>query len=127
MKALAVAAILFGLMVVAVPMRVFAASLNDVCTQAGGSAASSTFCQDQTSTNPAAGSGGIINKVAAVIAIVGGIAAVIIIIIGGLQYVLSNGDSNKVNSAKNMILYALLGLAIIALAEVIVSFAVSKL
>ncbi len=51
-----------------------------------------------------------------------GVLAVIMIIIGGFRYITSAGDSNKVGGAKNTIIYALIGLAIVALAQVLVRF-----
>jgi len=51
-----------------------------------------------------------------------GVAAVIMIIIGGLKYITSSGDSNNITSAKNTILYAIIGLVIVALAQFIVKF-----
>ncbi|MBA3758548.1 hypothetical protein H0X10_02860 [Candidatus Saccharibacteria bacterium] len=55
-----------------------------------------------------------------------GVVAVIMIIIGGLKYITSSGDSNNVSSAKNTILYAVIGLVIVALAQVIVRFVLDK-
>ncbi len=55
-----------------------------------------------------------------------GFASVIMIIVGGLKYVTSSGDSNNINSAKNTILYAIIGLVIVGLAQVIVRFVLSK-
>ncbi len=51
-----------------------------------------------------------------------GIAAVIMIMIGGLKYVMSSGDSNSINGAKNTILYAIIGLVVVALAQIVVKF-----
>ncbi len=51
-----------------------------------------------------------------------GVVAVITIIVAGLKYITSVGDSNSVNSAKNTILYAVIGLVVVALAQVIVRF-----
>ena len=51
-----------------------------------------------------------------------GAVAVIMIIIGGLKYVLSNGDSSAMTSAKNTILYAVIGLVVAILAYAIVNF-----
>ncbi len=72
----------------------------------------------------AAGTGvnGTIKLVINLLSMVVGVISVIMIIIGGLKYVMSSGDSNNVNSAKNTILYALVGLVIVALAQVIVKF-----
>jgi hypothetical protein len=55
-----------------------------------------------------------------------GIAAVIMIIVNGLKYVTSSGDSNSISSAKNGIIYAIVGLIIAALAQVIVRFVLSR-
>jgi hypothetical protein len=55
-----------------------------------------------------------------------GVVCVIMIIYGGFRYVTAGGDSGKVGDAKNTILYALVGLVIVALAQVIVKFVLSK-
>ena len=54
-----------------------------------------------------------------------GIIAVIFIIIGGIQYITSTGDANKIKKAKDTILYACIGLIICALAFAIVNFTLS--
>lgn len=56
-----------------------------------------------------------------------GIVAVIMIIIGGFRYVTSGGNDTSVTSAKNTILYAIIGLVVVALAQVLVRFTLSKL
>ncbi len=55
-----------------------------------------------------------------------GVTAVIMIIVGGFQYITSGGDTGKVTTAKNTILFAIVGLVIVALAQVIVRFVVEK-
>lgn len=55
-----------------------------------------------------------------------GVVAVIMIIAGGLKYITSGGDSNKVGAAKNTLIYAIIGLVIVALAQVIVHFVLQK-
>lgn len=55
-----------------------------------------------------------------------GIVAVIMIIVGGFKYITSQGDSNSVNSAKNTLLYAVIGLVIVAFAQVIVRFVLAR-
>ena len=56
-----------------------------------------------------------------------GILSVIVIIVGGIMYVISAGDSSKVTRAKNMIIYALVGLVIAFLAYAIVNFVLKSL
>lgn len=51
-----------------------------------------------------------------------GVVAVIMIVIGGISYVTSNGDSNKISQAKNTILYSVIGLVVAILGQAIVLF-----
>lgn len=55
-----------------------------------------------------------------------GIAAVIMVIVGGMKYVTSAGDSSNVQGAKNTILYAVIGLVVVALAQIIVRFVLDE-
>lgn len=55
-----------------------------------------------------------------------GVIAVIMIIVGGLKYITSGGDSGNVTGAKNTILYAVVGLVVVALAQFIVRFVLEK-
>ena len=55
------------------------------------------------------------------ILVIAGIVAVGFIIFAGIRYVTSGGDAEKVKSAKNTLLYAIIGLLIAALAMVIVN------
>lgn len=55
-----------------------------------------------------------------------GVVSVIMIIYGGLKYITSGGDSGNVSGAKNTIIYALIGIIIVALSQFIVRFVLSK-
>ncbi len=55
-----------------------------------------------------------------------GVVSVIMIIIGGFRYITSGGDANGVTAAKNTILYAIVGLIIVALAQIIVKFVIGS-
>ena len=55
-----------------------------------------------------------------------GVVAVISLIIGGYYYVLSNGDSGRITKAKNIILYSVIGLVIVALAFTITQFIIGR-
>jgi hypothetical protein len=55
-----------------------------------------------------------------------GAVAVIMIIVGGFRYITSGGDSGNVSTAKNTILYAIVGLVIVALSQFIVKFVLAK-
>jgi hypothetical protein len=53
------------------------------------------------------------------------LAALVFLIIGGVQYIVSQGDEEGAATAKNTILYALIGLLVIGLAAVAVNFIVN--
>lgn len=67
----------------------------------------------------------ITNILYAIIA-VSGLVAVIYIVIGGITYMTSTGDSQKLEKAKKTILYACIGLAICALAFAIVNWVIGS-
>ena len=68
----------------------------------------------------------LIKQVINILSIVVGVVAVVMIIFGGLKYITSGGDSSNVSSAKNTIIYAIIGLVIVALAQFIVRFVLGK-
>ena len=55
-----------------------------------------------------------------------GAVSVIMIIIGGFRYVTSQGDQTQMQSAKNTILYAVIGVVVSIAAYAIVSFVVAQ-
>jgi cytochrome bd-type quinol oxidase subunit 2 len=55
-----------------------------------------------------------------------GAAAVVMIIYGGFKYITSGGSDDSTKQAKQTILYALVGLVIVILAQTIVKFIFSK-
>lgn len=65
----------------------------------------------------------IINILNGIIA-VSGLIAVIFVLIGGINYMTSAGDTSKLEKAKKTILYAVIGMAIAALAFAIVNFTI---
>ena len=50
-----------------------------------------------------------------------GMIAVLMIVIAGFRFVTSNGDSNTVSSAKNTIIYAVIGIVVAVMAYAIVN------
>jgi len=64
----------------------------------------------------------LLTKVINIFSAIVGVIAVLMIIVGGLRYITSGGDSGKVGAAKTTIIYALVGLVIVALSQLIVHF-----
>ena len=67
-----------------------------------------------------------LERVVRIFQIVVGIISVMMIIFGGLKYITSGGETNGVKAAKNTILYAVIGLVIVAIAESIVQFVLQR-
>lgn len=68
----------------------------------------------------------LIRAVINILTMIVGIAAVIMILVGGFRFITSGGDSGKVASARQTVIYALVGLAIVALAQVITRYILTK-
>ena len=69
----------------------------------------------------------VIKQVIQVMLIVAGIVAVIMIVIGGIKYTTSNGDQAHVKSAKDTILYSVIGLVVAIISYAIVTYVLKNL
>lgn len=72
------------------------------------------------------GQGGIFRTITNVMLFIIGAISVIMLIIGGIRYVVSGGDSTKVQEAKNTILYAIVGVVVAILAYAVVNFVIQS-
>lgn len=68
-----------------------------------------------------------INDVVNIVFAIAGSLALLFIIIGGLRFIISQGDPNAVAQAKNTVIYALVGLVIVLTAYGIVAFVLNNL
>ncbi len=73
------------------------------------------------------GEGGVFEIVSKVLLFIIGAISVIMLIIGGIRYTVSQGDSSQVTSAKNTILYSIVGLVVAILAYAAVDFVIKNL
>lgn len=127
-KSLAILAATAGLIAVplaALPATVSAADIqgNLKCgtnLDAKGVGCNSDIQQGATGIND------IITDIVNIFSVIVGIVSVIMIIYGGFRYVTSGGDAGSVSNAKNTIIYALIGLVVVALAQFIVQFVLDK-
>lgn len=71
--------------------------------------------------------GGFVTNAINTLIFVIGALSVIMIIIGGLRYVLSGGDSAGLKSAKDTILYSIIGLIVALLAYTVVAFVITRI
>lgn len=72
------------------------------------------------------GQEGIFKTITNVLLFIIGAISVIMLIIGGIRYTVSNGDSAAVTSAKNTILYAVIGIVVAILAYALVNFVITS-
>ena len=73
------------------------------------------------------GDGSIFNTVTNILLFLIGAISVVMLIIGGIRYVVSAGDQGAVTSAKNTILYAIIGIVVAFLAFAAVRFVTDQL
>lgn len=73
------------------------------------------------------GQNSIFTTVTDILLFIIGAISVIMLIIGGIRYVLSGGDQGAVTSAKNTILYAIIGIVVAFLAYAAVIFVTNQL
>ncbi len=107
---------------------VLAPSMASATTNCGNIATSINSGVASTGSNVTCGTGktvstgvqSIAKQVVEVFSVVVGVVSVIMIIYSGFRYITSGGDQNGVGSAKNTLVFAIIGLIIVALAQVIV-------
>lgn len=75
-------------------------------------------CATETCIDP----GQMVDNLIGWVIAVAGIVCVIFLIYGGVSYITSQGDPGKIQKAKHSILYAIIGLVIVALAFTITAF-----
>jgi len=68
----------------------------------------------------------ILTDIINIFSIVVGVVAVIMIIFGGFKYITSAGNQENIKTAKTTIIYAIIGLVIVALAQIIVKFVLNQ-
>lgn len=71
--------------------------------------------------------GGVFQTVANTLVFLVGAVSVIFLIIGGLRYVISQGDKSNVTQAKDTILYAVIGIVVAVVSFALVNFVISAL
>lgn len=108
------AALVFGVAALAVPTVVGAVDVFQPCTGNTDSA----VCKDTKNESV----GKIMTPIINTLLFILGAISVIMIIVAGIRYTTSGGDSGAVTSAKNTLMYSIIGLVVAILAYAIVNF-----
>lgn len=98
----------------------FEQAKQDACK--GATLGSTSDCTDKADNKLTSTISDIINVFSVII----GIVAVVMIMISGFRYITSAGDANGITAAKNTLIYAIVGLVVVAFAQIIVRFVLSK-
>jgi cytochrome bd-type quinol oxidase subunit 2 len=83
-------------------------------------------CSDSNISGAGTSATSFIAKVINILSVIIGAIAVVMIIIGGFRYVTSGGNAESTKSARQTIVYAIVGLIIVALAQIIVHFVLNS-
>ena len=113
-SALAVGAVLF---IAPVSVEAFNGTVQSGVNAARGTDVPSTLLGD----------GGVLTTIVNTLLFIIGFLSVIMLIFGGLRYIISGGNAAAVTTAKNTILYAIVGLIIAIFAYAIVNFVIGSL
>lgn len=82
---------------------------------------------DNKGCNAAGGDADSLIKLALnLLSMAAGVIAVIMLIVSGLKYITADGDATQISGAKKSLIYAIVGLVVVALAQFIVQFVLSR-
>lgn len=102
------------------------ASASDLSIDGGANAARGDDQEACLFGGSGCGGEGIFKTITNVLLFLIGAISVIMLIIGGIRYTISGGDQTQVTSAKNTILYAVVGIIVALLAFAIVNFVLTS-
>ena len=93
-----------------------------------GSAQTTALCEESgNEDDPIIGRDGVLTTATNILSAVTGIIAVIIIIVSGIRMITSRGDPSAINSARDTIIYAAIGIVIVVMARTIVVLVADRL
>jgi len=98
----------------------------NTCLCQGSNIDFSSATTNQDCSEGATGVGKLIRTIINVLSIIIGAIAVIMIIIGGFRYITSGGSAEGTKAARQTIVYAIVGLVVVALAQIIVHFVLNN-
>lgn len=116
----AIAVMAFGAFALAPAATVGALDPADPLGEVCSGTTDSQVCDSRTDENANDLIGTLVNTLLFVV----GALATVMIIVGGIFYIMSNGDAGKVAKAKNTVLYSVIGLVVAFVAYAIINWVV---
>ena len=111
--------------VLAINTVTYADAKSSVCD--GIAATGATTCDSTGSASAESAVQAIVKNIINIFSWVAGVVSVIMVMLGGFWYITSNGDAAKATRGRTTITYALVGLVIVALSQVMVRFVIGSL
>jgi len=68
----------------------------------------------------------VIHAILNILSVIAGVAAVIMVMISGFKYMTAAGDGGKIASAKNTLVYAIVGVIIVAMSQFIAQYVIKE-
>lgn len=90
-------------------------------------AADSTICANRDSGSVLTGENSILRNGLSIFVFIVGFASITMIMIGGFKYIVSRGDPQATASARQTIIYALVGLVIALASQGIITFVIDRI
>lgn len=103
-----------------------------VCSKSTATGDAPDICKDNLASkgndsNPVLGKNGFLTIGIKIFTFVLGVVAVFVLMINGVRMMTASGDPNSINTARNGVIYALIGLVIAFSAQMLVTFVLNKL
>lgn len=102
-------------------------AVDTTCDTAGGVLGAANCAKSADQPTSLFDEGGVFQDITNILLFIIGAVSVVMLIIGGIRYTISQGDSSAVTSAKNTILYAIIGIVVALLAFAIVNYVLVSL
>lgn len=125
---------IFSTFIFTAPLPAFAATdvFDDVCNNqslndGNGTQGNSVVCKSKSTGNPLYGPDGILTTAINILSIVVGVVSIVMIILGGLKFITSGSNPQEVTKARETIIYAIAGIVIAILAQIIVQFVLKSI
>jgi Type IV secretion system pilin len=102
------------------------------CSSASTASSSAVCAEDNTTNNPLTGcpancGSGTLDDITNIVAYIAGAAAIIVIIVSGIRYITSSGDAGRIGAAKGTITGAIIGLVVISVAKLLITYVITKI
>lgn len=98
----------------------------DFCSKAGNKPVICKDAQNATKTDPVFGESGVVTRGIRIFLIIIGIITIFVMLVNAVRMITADGNPDSFNSARNGLIYAVIGLVVVISAQGIVSLLVRK-